>query len=53
MLFIGKIKTIKTDYQELELLVCGMQSIDLGDWQRYTVYEGLFADEGSDNQVHS
>lgn len=26
------------DERELELLLCGMQDIDVNDWQRHTVY---------------
>lgn len=30
------------DENELELLMCGIGSIDLNDWKRNTVYKGIF-----------
>jgi hypothetical protein len=30
------------DYQELELLMCGLPTIDLDDWKRYTEYLGEY-----------
>ena len=29
------------DFQELELLLCGMPELNLGDWQRHTEYTKL------------
>uniref|UniRef100_A0A6U3VGG6 HECT-type E3 ubiquitin transferase n=1 Tax=Ditylum brightwellii TaxID=49249 RepID=A0A6U3VGG6_9STRA len=39
------------DFQELELLMCGMPEIDLDDWEANTVYSGLFQDNGGDDPV--
>jgi hypothetical protein len=39
------------DYQELELLLCGVPEIDVQDWKRNTVYEGLFQRQGARHKV--
>ena len=39
------------DFQELELLVCGLPSIDLGDWKENTVYKGAFATKKENHKV--
>lgn len=30
------------DFQELELMMCGLPTIDLDDWKKNTVYKGLY-----------
>lgn len=37
------------DYQELELLLCGLPHIDLEDWMNNTLYTGVFSSE--ENEV--
>lgn len=38
------------DYQELELMMCGLPSIDMADWVKHTVYAGKFeSDKGKNN----
>ena len=39
------------DFQELELMMCGLPSIDLDDWVKHTQYTGSFAAKKSKNQV--
>lgn len=39
------------DFQELELLMCGLPQIDLSDWQRYTDYTGEFERRGGNHKV--
>mmetsp|Transcript_27729 Transcript_27729/g.42441 ORF Transcript_27729/g.42441 Transcript_27729/m.42441 type:complete len:755 (+) Transcript_27729:242-2506(+) len=39
------------DSQELELLLCGLPSIDMEDWQSNTLYSGLFETKKSRHQV--
>ena len=39
------------DANELELMLYGLPSIDLEDWQANTEYAGLFEDSGSSSQV--
>lgn len=39
------------DYQELELLMCGMPQIDMEDWKENTMYSGEFSDTGPDNDA--
>jgi len=39
------------DSQELELLLCGLPSIDMEDWQSNTLYSGSFETKKSRNQV--
>jgi len=34
------------DFQELELLMCGLSTFDMDDWMDNTQYMGLFHDEG-------
>ena len=34
------------DFQQLELLLCGMPNIDIDDWMRHTEYGGEFARQG-------
>lgn len=36
------------DFQELELLMCGLPEIDLEDWQAHTEYTGDYEHAGSD-----
>jgi len=36
------------DFQELELIMCGLPKIDIDDWKRHTDYQGQFEREGSD-----
>ena len=39
------------DYQELELLLCGLPDINVEQWAHYTKYEGEFEDQGKDHPV--
>ena len=39
------------DSQELELLLCGLSTIDIADWKAHTEYEGVFASEGASHRV--
>jgi len=39
------------DANELELILCGLPSIDLEDWQANTNYKGLFEISGKSHQV--
>ena len=39
------------DYQELELLMCGVPEIDLDDWKRHTEYLGEYARLGAKHKV--
>jgi len=39
------------DYQELELLMCGLQDIDTDDWQQHTQYHGDYERLGADHPV--
>jgi E3 ubiquitin-protein ligase NEDD4 len=39
------------DFQELELLMCGLPVIDMYDWMENTEYSGEYDDIGSDHQV--
>lgn len=39
------------DFQELELLTCGLPEIDLDDWTRNTLYSGSFQRAGGKHQV--
>eukprot|EP00429_Kryptoperidinium_foliaceum_P040002 CAMPEP_0176170230 /NCGR_PEP_ID=MMETSP0120_2-20121206/87153_1 /TAXON_ID=160619 /ORGANISM="Kryptoperidinium foliaceum, Strain CCMP 1326" /LENGTH=733 /DNA_ID=CAMNT_0017508039 /DNA_START=168 /DNA_END=2371 /DNA_ORIENTATION=- len=39
------------DFQELELLMCGLPNIDLEDWKRNTEYSGTLQSMGQDHQV--
>mmetsp|Transcript_16230 Transcript_16230/g.18702 ORF Transcript_16230/g.18702 Transcript_16230/m.18702 type:complete len:786 (+) Transcript_16230:169-2526(+) len=39
------------DFQELELVMCGMPTIDMDDWKAQTEYSGHYEDEGEDHQV--
>eukprot|EP00937_MAST-01D_sp_MAST-1D-sp2_P003243 g3243.t1 len=39
------------DFQELELLLCGLPKIDVRDWQAHTAYRGLLAGSGGDHKV--
>ena len=37
--------------QELELLLCGLSTIDIADWKAHTEYEGVFNSEGANHRV--
>lgn len=39
------------DYQELDLLMCGIPQIDLDDWKRHTEYLGEYARSGAKHKV--
>jgi hypothetical protein len=39
------------DFQELELLMCGLPEIDLDDWKENTEYSGEYDDIGFDHEV--
>eukprot|EP00903_Cladosiphon_okamuranus_P008866 g8489.t1 len=39
------------DFQELELLMCGLPVIDLQDWQRHTDYTGEFERKGGNHKI--
>ena len=39
------------DYQELELLLCGLPDINVQQWSHYTKYEGEFEDQGGGHPV--
>ena len=36
------------DFQELELLMCGLPTIDIDDWKKFTDYQGQFEYKGSE-----
>lgn len=39
------------DFQELELMLCGLPTIDMDDWQANTIYSGLYENKGKRDQV--
>jgi E3 ubiquitin-protein ligase NEDD4 len=39
------------DFQELELLLCGLPTIDMDDWQANTIYSGLYENKGKRDEV--
>jgi len=39
------------DFQELELLMCGLPEIDMEDWQQNTEYSGEYDREGPNHEV--
>lgn len=39
------------DYQELDLLICGVPSISVDDWQEFTEYLGEFRQQGPKHKV--
>ena len=39
------------DFQELELLMCGLPVIDIDDWMKYTSYQGYFEKEGEKTET--
>lgn len=41
------------DHNELELMLCGLPSIDMEDWQANTIYSGLYESKGRRDQVVS
>jgi E3 ubiquitin-protein ligase NEDD4 len=38
------------DFQELELLMCGLPEIDMADWMEHTEYSAEYDDIGGDHQ---
>ena len=41
------------DPNELELMLCGMPSIDMDDWEQNSIYSGLFENKGTNVSVNS
>mmetsp|Transcript_20079 Transcript_20079/g.63113 ORF Transcript_20079/g.63113 Transcript_20079/m.63113 type:complete len:88 (-) Transcript_20079:510-773(-) len=39
------------DFQELELLLCGLPEIDIQDWKRHTEYTGDYERKGASHKV--
>jgi len=39
------------DCNELELVLCGLPTIDIADWQNNTAYDGVFRSKGPSHQV--
>jgi E3 ubiquitin-protein ligase NEDD4 len=39
------------DFQELELLMCGLPTIDIDDWMKYTNYQGYFEAKGEKSKT--
>merc|ERR1712232_1284689 len=39
------------DPNELELILCGLPTIDMEDWEENTIYSGTFESKGKRNQV--
>jgi E3 ubiquitin-protein ligase NEDD4 len=39
------------DYQELELVLCGLPEIDMDDWEQNTIYSGMYESTGQKSQV--
>ena len=39
------------DCNELELVLCGLPTIDMKDWQKNTAYEGVFKSKGASHPV--
>ncbi len=39
------------DYQELELLLCGVPDIDVKDWKAYTEYLGVYKRQGARHKI--
>lgn len=39
------------DFQELELMLCGLPTIDMDDWEANTIYSGLYEHKGRKDQV--
>ena len=39
------------DFQELELLMCGLPTIDIDDWMKHTNYQGYFETDGEKSKT--
>ncbi len=39
------------DYQELELIMCGLPTIDMDDWIKHSIYAGTFSDTKARSQA--
>jgi E3 ubiquitin-protein ligase NEDD4 len=39
------------DFQELELLMCGLPTINIDDWIKHTTYQGYYEQEGEKSQT--
>jgi E3 ubiquitin-protein ligase NEDD4 len=39
------------DFHELELILCGLPEIDIDDWERNTIYSGLYENKGKRSHV--
>mmetsp|Transcript_28732 Transcript_28732/g.58997 ORF Transcript_28732/g.58997 Transcript_28732/m.58997 type:complete len:853 (-) Transcript_28732:12-2570(-) len=39
------------DFQELELLMCGLPTIDIDDWMKYTIYQGEYEAKGASSKT--
>ena len=39
------------DFQELELMMCGLPTIDMDDWMKHTQYGGLFQQTKAKSQI--
>jgi hypothetical protein len=39
------------DFQELELLMCGLPEIDMDDWMEHTDYVGVYKQDGQNHKV--
>ncbi|KAL7509607.1 hypothetical protein ACHAXN_006564 [Cyclotella atomus] len=39
------------DFQELELLMCGLPTINIDDWMKHTNYQGYFEQEGEKSKT--
>merc|ERR1712146_676352 len=39
------------DYRELELLLCGLPTIDLTDWRENTLYRGKYKGKGTSHKI--
>mmetsp|Transcript_13622 Transcript_13622/g.29459 ORF Transcript_13622/g.29459 Transcript_13622/m.29459 type:complete len:738 (-) Transcript_13622:180-2393(-) len=39
------------DFQELEMLMCGFETIEMDDWMENTVYTGQYREKGSNHEV--
>lgn len=45
--YLPQLQPKMKDFQELELLMCGVPVIDIDDWMKYTVYQGYFEQKGA------
>lgn len=37
--------------EEFDMLMCGQQEVDVQDWEKFTIYRGVFKEQGEKHQV--